>query len=120
MKMTCGSVLAATTSPRSVAEPPMSSTAKASAIGAKAVPKRDTVRPRNSSRKSRSTSGLRAARSTGNYAARSARALASLTFAESHAVERLMRASKACSSHGACRDRTGDLRLAKPALSQLS
>jgi hypothetical protein len=23
-------------------------------------------------------------------------------------------------SHGACRDRTGDLRLAKPALSQLS
>src|SRR4029450_6745085 len=59
------SVLAATTRPRSVAEPPMSSTAKASAIGAKALPKRPTVRPRKSSRKSRSASGLRAARSTG-------------------------------------------------------
>src|SRR5829696_8124158 len=65
MKTTCGSVLAATTSPRSVAEPPMSSTAKARAIGANADPKRDTVRPRKSSRKSRSASGLRAARSTG-------------------------------------------------------
>jgi hypothetical protein len=48
-KKTCGTK-PATTRPRSDAEPVRSRTANASAMGAKALPKSDTIRPRKSSR----------------------------------------------------------------------
>ena len=53
----CGRIASARTRPSSVADPPRSSTAKASATGAIAEPANETTRPRKRRRKSRCRSG---------------------------------------------------------------
>jgi hypothetical protein len=56
-KTSCGTIRAASTSPRSDAEPVRSRTAKASAIGAIALPRNEIPRARKRSRNSRLASG---------------------------------------------------------------
>src|SRR5207237_2172325 len=59
---TCASVQAANASPTSVADPPTPSTAKATAIGAKFVPKKEIVRAAKSKRKLRQRKTSKATR----------------------------------------------------------
>src|SRR3954454_13261068 len=56
---TCGRIASASTIPRSVADPPRSSTANARATGAIAEPANETTRPKKRSRKLRWRSGAK-------------------------------------------------------------